>query len=122
MEKTISMLDAFSDIIIQISKMPACTEELKHIASVIEQTRREMAMQENGTVNGTDSGTDSGTDNNLNIKSFDRDSGADSGAVNDTPISRPEQYLGSMQVDEDGCRFASSDSCHHDQCRRMERK
>ena len=81
MEKMISKLDAFSDIIIQISKMPACTEELKHIASVIEQTRREMAMQENGT-------------------------------VNDTPISRPDQYLGPMQVDEDGNRFASSGSCH----------
>ena len=35
---------------------------------------------------------------------------------------QPDQYLGSMQVDEDGKRFASSDSCHHDQCRRMERK
>ena len=81
MEKTISMLDAFSDIIIQISKMPACTEELKHIASVIEQTRREMAMQENGTDSGTDSGTANGTDNNLNIKSFDRDGGTDSGTA-----------------------------------------
>ena len=98
MEKTISMLDAFSDIIIQISKMPACTEELKHIASVIEQARREREMPENGTV----SGTVSGTDNNLNIKSFDRDSGTVSGTVSDTLISRPDQYLGSMQVDEDG--------------------
>ena len=43
--------------------------------------------------------------------------GADNGAVNDTPTGRPDQYLGSMQVDEDGSRFASSDSCHHDQCR-----
>ena len=83
MEKTISMLDAFSDIIIQISKMPACTEELKHIASVIEQTRREMAMQENGT----DSGTANGTDNNLNIKSFDRDSGTANGTDSGTVIS-----------------------------------
>ncbi len=61
MEKMISMLDALCEIVIQISKMPACTEELKHIANVIEQTRREMAMQ----------------------------------------------------VDEDGSRFASSDSCQH---------
>ena len=87
MKKTISMLDALCEIVIQISKMPACTEELKHIASVIEQTRREMAMQENGTVNGTDSGTVNGTDNNLNIKSFDRDGGTDSGTDSGTVIS-----------------------------------
>lgn len=42
MEKRISMLDAFSAIIIQLSQMPDCTEELKHIASVIERTKREM--------------------------------------------------------------------------------
>ena len=33
--------------------------------------------------------------------------------TNGTPISRQDQYLGSMQVDEDGSRFASSDSCQH---------
>ena len=33
--------------------------------------------------------------------------------TNGTPISHPDQYLGSMQVDEDGKRFASSDSCQH---------
>ena len=42
MEKMISMLDVFSEMIIQISKMPDCTEELKHIASIIERTRKEM--------------------------------------------------------------------------------
>ncbi len=42
MEKRVSMLDAFSAIIIQLSQMPDCTEELKHIASVIERTKREM--------------------------------------------------------------------------------
>ena len=34
--------------------------------------------------------------------------------------NQPDQYLGSMQVDEDCKRFVSSGSCHHDQCRRME--
>ena len=29
----------------------------------------------------------------------------------------PGQFSWSMHVDEDGKRFASSDSCHHDQCR-----
>ena len=42
MEKMISMLDAFSEIIIQLSRMPDCIDELKHIASVIERTRKEM--------------------------------------------------------------------------------
>ena len=42
MEKSISVLDAFSEIIIQLSRMPDCTDELKHIASVIERTKREM--------------------------------------------------------------------------------
>ena len=42
MERMISMLDAFSEMIIQISKMPDCTEELKHIASITERTRKEM--------------------------------------------------------------------------------
>lgn len=42
MEKMISMLDAFSEIIIQLSKMPDCIDELKHIASIIERTRKEM--------------------------------------------------------------------------------
>ena len=42
MERMISMLDAFSEMIIQISKIPDCTEELKHIASIIERTRKEM--------------------------------------------------------------------------------
>ena len=36
------MLDAFSEIIIQLSQMPDCTDELKHIASIIERTKREM--------------------------------------------------------------------------------
>ena len=66
----------------------------------------------NGTVNGTDSGTVNGTDNNLNIKSFDRDSGTVNGTDSGTVISRPDQYLWPMHVDEDGSRFASSDSCH----------
>ena len=42
MEKSISVLDAFSEIIIQLSRMPNCTDELKHIASIIERTRKEM--------------------------------------------------------------------------------
>ena len=42
MEKMISMLDALCEIVLQISRMPNCTEELKHIASVIERTRKEM--------------------------------------------------------------------------------
>lgn len=42
MEKRVSMLDAFSAIIIQLSQMPDCTEELKHIASVIERAKVEM--------------------------------------------------------------------------------
>ena len=40
--KSISVLDAFSEIIIQLSRMPDCIDELKHIASVIERTRKEM--------------------------------------------------------------------------------
>ena len=42
MEKMISMLDALCEIVLQISRMPNCTEELKHIASIIERTRKEM--------------------------------------------------------------------------------
>ena len=74
-----------------------------------------MSMQENDAV----SDAVSDAVNSLDIKLFDSDSDAVSDAVSDTPISRPDQYLGSMQVDEDCKRFASSDSCHHDQCRRM---
>ena len=35
---------------------------------------------------------------------------------------QPDQYLGSMQVDEDGSRFASYDSCQHVKARHANRR